>query len=300
MIGINVVIYSYKDKHVIETIENLLINSSGLYFIFVHWHDQNGVERSKLLDNLINKYDSCNGAYVHRDWDDNDGAVLYKNNRLNSIRSAKYFLFINPGTIMQKDWDKNLIDFVDNKNVVVSGNQKIQIKNKNLFFVDKVYTKNEGFTLTNYIDKNFIFGDVDLVKNNPLGHWQFPGWLKYYGEEEVSSLQFFIKDIKIYAADETILKINKYSTLDDFDYYVPFSKYHNYNQALQLFKKGYSDFTPTVDLKTIANFNNFHNFNFSNLSYLPFSTNDVEYKTRDSEYDKMDGSRFIKNIKKVD
>jgi len=300
MISINVIIYSYKDKQTIKTIENLLKNSSGLYFIFVHWHDQNGIERSKLLNNLINNNENCNGAYVYRYWDDNDGAILYKHNRLMSIKGATYFLFINPGTMMQKNWDKNLIDFVDNKNIIVSGNKKIKLKNKNLFFVDKIYSESQNFTLTNYIDKNFTFGNVNLIKNNLLNKWAFPGWLKYYGEEEISSLHFFSKNIEIYATDETVVKINRYSTLDDFNYYVPFSKYHNYNQVIDLFKKGYNNFVSSIDLKIIQNFNNFHNFDFSNLCYLPFSTNDVNYKITDSEYDKMDGSRFIKKIQRMD
>jgi hypothetical protein len=298
--SINVVMYSYKSKDAIKTLENLMKTWSKKIFIFIHWHDQNGVDRSKLLIDLINSYDLCNGAYIPVHWDDIDGAVLYKDLRLKATFGGRYHMTITPGAVLEQDWDLKLIDFVVDKNIIVSGNKKTEIFHKNLFFIDKKYTEIDNFALTNYIDRNFIFGNVTMMKNNLFGQYNFPGWLKYYGEEEVLSLQYFKDSIKVYAAPENIIKINRYSTLDDFNYYVPFSKYHNYNEAISLFKNNENSIIGKIDPEIVNNFNKFHNFSFNGLHYLPFSTNDVSYSITDSRYDKMDGRRFIKQIQKVD
>ena len=75
-----------------------------------------------------------------------------------------------------------------------------------------------------------------MMKNSFMGTYNLPGWLKYYGEEEALSLQYFKDNIEIYAAPENIVKIDGYTTLEDFNYYVPFSKYHNYNELINLFR----------------------------------------------------------------
>lgn len=300
--SINVVLYSYKGKDVIDTFKTLMQNASGKTFIFLHWHDQNGLDRSKLLIDLVNQYNFCNGAYVSVHWDSIEGAVAYKDLRLKATFGGRYHMTITPGTIMEKNWDLDLIQFLKNKNmnVIISGNKKIKITNKNKFFINKNFENNNSYTLTNFVDRNFIFGHVITMKNNSFGGYNFPGWLKYYGEEEILSLQYFKDNIDIFAAPENIVKINRYTTLEDFNYYITFSKYHNYNEALRLFKDGKNNFIDQVNHEILNNFNNFHNFNFSSLCYLPFATNDVEYKITDSRFDKNDGSRFIKQLRKVD
>lgn len=298
--SINVVMYSYRSKDAIQTLENLMKKRSGKIFIFIHWHDQNGLNRSKLLVDLINSHDLCNGSYVFMPWDEMEGAVNYKDERLKATFGGRYHLTITPGTMVGQNWDTKLINFVNKKNIIVSGNKKISFKNKNLFFVDKSYSDIDDFYLTNYIDRNFIFGNVILMKSSMLGGYNFPGWLKYYGEEEILSLQYFNDNIEIFAAPQDIVSIPGYSTLEDFNCYVPFSKYHNYNEVIKIFKDGKNTIIENIDKNNIKRFCDFHNFDFSNLQYLPFNTNDVLYKITDSSYDKIDGSRFIKQLKKVD
>ena len=158
----------------------------------------------------------------------------------------------------------------------------------------------DNFTKTNYIDRNFIFGNVIMMKNSNLGTFNFPGWLKYHGEEEALSLQYFKDSIDIYAAPENIVKIGRYTTIEDFNYYVPFSKYHNYNELISLFKNNYNNIVGPVDADIVNDFSKYHNFSFSSLENLPFPTNDVNYRITDSSYDRVDGNRFIKQIRKVD
>lgn len=298
--SINVVMYSYRDKDAIKTLENLMAKWSKKIFLFVHWHDQYGPTRNKMLEDLINSYDNCNGAYVKVEWDDIEGAVAYKDNRLKVTFGGRYHLTITPGTMVEQDWDLKLINFVKGKNIIVSGDKQIKIEKKNPFFIKKNKSDINDFTLTNFIDRNFIFGNVIMMKNSFLGSYNLPGWLKYYGEEEVLSLQYFKDKIEIYAAPENVVKINEYTTLDDFNYYLTFSKYHNYNKAIELFKNSHNSFAGKIDTEIIDNFCKFHNFDFRSLSLLPFDGNDVDYRRTDSKFDKYNGSRFIKDLRKVD
>ena len=298
--SINVVMYSYRDKDAIKTLENLMQKWSGKIFLFVHWHDQYGPTRAKLLEDLINSYDMCNGAYVKVDWDSMDGAVEYKDRRLKATLGGRYHLTITPGTMVEQDWDLKLIDFVRNKNVIVSGNKQIKIEKLDPFSIKKQFIDIKDFSLTNFIDRNFIFGNVIMMKNSFLGSYNLPGWLKYNGEEEILSFQYYKDNIDIYAAPENVVKISRYSTLEDFNYYLTFSKWHNYNEAISLFKNSYNDIVGKVDSNAVINFSKFHNFDFSSLSKLPFDGNDVQYKRSDSKFDLHNGSRFIKDLRKVD
>jgi hypothetical protein len=298
--SINVVMYSYRNKDAIKTLENLMKKWSGKIFLFVHWHDQYGPTRAKLLEDLINSYDMCNGAYVKVDWDSMDGAVEYKDRRLKATLGGRYHLTITPGTMVEQDWDLKLINFVRNKNVVVSGNKQIKINKKDPFSIKKDFSDINEFTLTNFIDRNFIFGNVIMMKNSFLGDYNFPGWLKYYGEEEILSLQYYKDNINIYAAPDSVVKVDQYTTLEDFNYYLTFSKWHNYNNVISLFKDSYNDIVGNVDPEIIDNFSKFHNFDFKTLSKLPFDGNDVQYKRTDSRFDQHNGSRFIKDLRKVD
>ena len=109
--SINVVMYSYRVKDAIDTLKNLMEKWSGKIFLFVHWHDQYGTTRAKLLEDLINSYDNCNGAYVKVPWDDMEGAVEYKDSRLKVTFGGRYHLTITPGTMVEQDWDLKLINF---------------------------------------------------------------------------------------------------------------------------------------------------------------------------------------------
>jgi hypothetical protein len=298
--SINVVMYSYKSKDAIETLRDLMNKRSMEVFVFVHWHDQNGLDRSKLLEDLINSQDACNGDYFPIHWDNNEGAVSYRDNRLKVTFGGKYHMTITPGTTLEKNWDLNLINAVKDKRIVISGNKRIKLDNSKKFFVNKTFEPISDYTVTNYIDKNFIFGNVVMMKSSSLGDYLFPGWLKYYGDEEILSLQYFKDNIEIVAAPETVLNTSNYSTLEDFNYYVPFSKYHNYNEALRIFKEGHNHIVGAIDKEIIENFSKAINFDFSSLSYLPFPHNDVTYSVSTTSYDRLGGRRFIKPVNKVE
>jgi hypothetical protein len=297
--SINVVLYGYKDKNVFNCIKTLLDNKSGKHFIFVHLQEQHPLDRSKQFADLINSYNGNNGAYVHIFWDLITGTIEPKDIRLKATVGGKYHLSMYSGVQLEKDWDDKLINFVDNNNAIVSGNKQIKIKNKNLFYIDKEYSDVSDFEITNFVDRNFIFGEVKLMKTSLLGTYMYPAYLKYYGEEETLSLQYFKDKIPVFAAPESIVKIDRYNTIEDFNVYVPFSLNHNYNEVISLFKNGKNKFV-NIDMDIVKEFNKFHNFNFDSLEYLPFPTNDVDYDMRSSGFDRLDGSRFVKQLKKID
>jgi hypothetical protein len=299
-ISINVVMYSYKSKNAIDTLADLMKKTSDNVFIFIHWHDQNAINRSKLLEDLVNTYKNCNGQYVHINWDNNEGAVNYKDIRLKSTVGGKYHMTITPGTKLFQNWDNEFINYVKDKNVIISGNKQVKFDNSKIFFVNKTFNDASDYTVTNYIDRNLIFGNVVMMKNSKLGDYNFPGWLKYYGEEEVLSLQYCTDNIQIVCAPTKLVNINEYSTLTDFSHYVPFSKYHNYNQVIKLFKTGANERIGHYGQEKIDKFSKTHNFDFSSLHWLQFWGNDVAYTVSETSYDKLGGRRFIKQIKEVE
>ena len=298
--SINVVMYSYKTKDAIDTLSDLMKKVSNDVFIFIHWHDQNAVDRSKLLEDLVNSYENCNGDYFHINWDNNEGAVDYKDNRLKETVCGKYHMTIKPGTTLFQNWDTEFINYVKDKNVIISGNKKVSFDNSKIFYVNKKFNDVSDYTVTNYIDRNLIFGNVIMMKNSKLGEYNFPGWLKYHGEEEVLSLQYCKDNIEIVAAPTNLVSINEYSTLTDFNYYVPFSKYHNYNQVIKLFKTGANELIGDVGQDVVKKFSEKNNFDFSSLHWLPFYANDVFYKVSETSYDRLGGRRFIKQYKQVE
>jgi len=298
--SINVVMYSYKTKDAIDTLSDLMKKISNDVFIFIHWHDQNAIDRSKLLEDLVNSYENCNGDYFHINWDSNEGAVDYKDNRLKATVGGKYHMTITPGTTLFQNWDTEFINYVKDKNVVISGNKQVALDNSKIFYVNKTFSDISNYTVTNYIDRNLIFGNVIMMKNSKLGEYNFPGWLKYHGEEEVLSLQYCKDDIEIVAAPTNLVYISEYSTLTDFNYYVPFSKYHNYNQVIKLFKTGANEMIGNLGQDFVKKFSEKKNFDFSSLHWLPFYANDVSYKVSETSYDRLGGRRFIKQYKEVE
>lgn len=296
--NISVLIYSYKSKNVIETLNNMLEKSSKEYNFFIYWYDQNGLDRSKLLIDLT-KSNQCHGTYISIHWDNIDGSVMYKEKGIRSIDNSEYCLIISPGVSFNKDWDKKLINFIKDKNIIISGNNKIKITKSNLFYIKKENETSDNFLLTRYIDRFFMFGKTNTMRDSRLGGYSFPIWLKYYGEEELLSLQYFKDSVDIFSCPENIIKSSKYTTLEDFNYYITFSKNHNYNQVLSLFKNGVNEIVGKIDTKIINDFCNFHSFDFSSLEYLPFYAEDVNYDRDKSKYDKIDGNRFLKPIRKV-
>ena len=296
--NIEVIIYAYKSKVVIDKIKNLLKTLSGENKILIRLLDQYQIDRSKHIDQLSEKYNkNCKIIYNHIFWDYIQSPIKLKEQRIKSS-SANYILLIDDRVNLQQNWDKHLIDFCSKNQVIVSGNGPAKLEQINDFFIKNNSIPLDYFCLTNYISENFIFAKKEIFLSIENNEYILPSYLKYYGFEENFSLQCFNQDIPIYSAPFSIYTIDDKNYFIDFNLYVPFSKIHNYNQMIQLFLNSKNDYI-NLDPQKIKKFIQYHRFNFDNLSFLPHEKNDVLYATQDSSFDKMDGRRFLNGIKMI-
>lgn len=283
---IDVIIYSYKGKLVKDVIGSLIANSSGKRKINVILMDQHPLIRQKLLANFPNLY------YNHIFWDLQISPLFYKNDAVIHSK-ADYILMLGDNVLLDKGWDEQLIEFVNETNSVVSGNKKVSISQDSLFYLEKSLTDSESFSLTNFIDRDFIFFQRDKFKR-----FNYPTYLKYNGEEEALSLNIFASGTDIYCApSQFFTKVGK-PTIQEL--YVPFSINHNYNQVVDLLHTGSNMFNDgSFWSRSVKNFSDFHNIDFLNINRLPFSTNDVAYDPANMNFNSVDARRFVARTKAI-
>lgn len=286
MSDIDVIVYSYKGKFLKDTLRYLYNNASGKRKINVIIIDQHPLNRHDLF---VNEFD-C--KYVHVFWDWQYGPCLYKHDMLSFVQS-KYVMLISDNIALSRNWDDDLVDFVGNENKIVSGNMNVKFSNKNIFYIEKHYTETKTFKLNNFIDRNLIFGLTTTIRSV-----KYPKYLKYNGEEETLSLEYYTKEIEIYNAPTSIYEIKDEPTLENL--YIPFSINHNYNEVVKLLQDGINKYTDIRNRnKSLKDFCIFHNFNFSNLKLLPFQTNDVEYDPQNLNFNKVDARKFVARTKAI-
>lgn len=294
---INVIIYSYKSKTALNTINSLLENCSEENSILVNFYDQHQFDRSKQLFEIASQYKQHKYIYSHIFWDSIKSPIKFKEEKLINSKS-QYILIVSDKITVNKNWDKDLINFIDNRPIIVSGNGSVKITNKNIFFTKAEISNNIDFSLTNYISENFIFGLKTTFDHSMINGYALPSYLKHYGFQEIMSIQFYSKHVPIYCAPTKFYNVLNYDQLEDFSIYVPFSKIHNYNEVIKLFKNNKNKYIEVLD-NSILRFSEYHNFDFSSLKYLPYEKNDVTYSIQDSKFDKIDGRRFLDGVKTV-
>lgn len=286
MNDIDVVIYSYKGKLVKDVISSVVANSSNKRKINVVLMDQHPLIREKLFADFSNLY------YNHIFWDIQVSPLFYKNDVVNHSK-AEYILILGDNVLLNKDWDEQLVDFVNKTNYVVSGNKNVSISQDSLFYLEKSLTDSESFSVTNFIDRDFIFFQRDKFKK-----FDYPTYLKYNGEEEALSLSIFASGTDIYCApSQTITKVGK-STIEEL--YVPFSINHNYNEVVQLLHTGSNSFNDGSSWsRSVKDFSDFHGIDFLNINRLPFQTNDVDYDPANMNFNSVDARRFVARTKAI-
>ena len=83
--NIEVIIYAYKSKVVIDKIKNLLKTLSGENKILIRLLDQYQIDRSKHIDQLSEKYNkNCKIIYNHIFWDYIQSPIKLKEQRIKS------------------------------------------------------------------------------------------------------------------------------------------------------------------------------------------------------------------------
>lgn len=283
---IDVFVYSYKGKFLKDVLGSLLANSTGKRKINIILVDQHPLYRGKVFSEFSKL------QYNHVFWDFQTSPTFYKKDIVERS-NAKYIMILGDNVLLSKDWDDTLISFVDLNNCVVSGNQKVSISQEPVFYLKKIYSESDTFSLTNFIDRDFIF-----FNKNKSKILNYPVYIKYNGEEEALSLNIFTSGTDIYCSPKNTFSKVGISTLEEL--YTPFSINHNYNQVVQLLKSGLNNFTNLSNrARSVEDFCIFHGIDVDQINILPFQTNDVEYDPADMNFNSVDARRFVARTKAI-
>lgn len=277
--SITAIVYSYKNKNLPRVISDLVANTESDISIYVY--DQHQIDRSKLFEH------DC-VIYNHVFWDYQISPIQYKSEIMGGSK-AEYFLIMSDEIITSKGWDIKLINFLKNKKAVISGTGKTKLVHKDKYFIGYNKEVSSDFELTQFSDKNFIFG-----KRDHLNSFMYPEHLKFYGEDEYFSISFWRAGIDIYSVPSgfyTMLNENTILTK-----YVPFSKEHNYDKAIDLMLDLYDS---GKFYRTSQQWLDFHNLDRNSINKLPYQNNDVLYDPNRLEFQDIDARKFISNTKAV-
>lgn len=281
--SIDVIIYSYKGKSLKDVVENLIDKSSGVHDINVIIFDQYPLIR----DDVFGPIRQC--IYRHIFWDHITSPCKHKSNSIKTS-FANYTMIISDTVMLKTNWDLDLINFVGNKNIIVSGKGKTSISHNGIYYLSRASEESDSFILDNWIDRDFIFGQSKTVKSI-----EYPDYLKYNGEEEVLSMSYFANGIDTYSAPSDFYYntgINSIMTT-----YHTFSKDHNYNECVSLIKSGQNKYIDLNNLaRSINEFLSIHNISKDYIKPLPFLLNDVDYDPHTMVFDKVDSKKFMTKV----
>lgn len=277
MSSIGVVIYSYKGKLLKETVRQINENLSGSHTVNVYIIDQSPIIKNNYYDNIKNV------EYKHKFWDHPYGQCHY---RFEIARNVKedFTLIISDNIFLSKKWDSILIEnYKDNS--VISGKGIPNITNDN-FFIYNNSVESNNFSLSQIVNKDFIFLKTELFKNT-----NYPTFLKYKGEAEYLSFYWFTRGVDIYSCPTDFYSVEGFNSIDTV--YVPYSLTHNYNEIIKIINNEPSKYFDPGSKRSVLNFIDHHNINKDSIYPLPFLTNDVEYDCYNNPFDKLDGRKFI-------
>jgi len=284
---IDVVIYSYKGKKLKETVTNLKEMSSGNNKVTIYVADQHPLDRTELFRSIGVKY------YTHIFWDSQKSPCSIKNQAIRNSQ-ADYVLQLGDSVMLTKNWDQNLLNFMGDRQILISGNHSIKLFNDNLFYIGVEKKDCKDFTLTNYIDRDFIFTTKKIFHH----HMKYPEYLKYNGEEETMSLDMFSANFDIYACPTEFFYLSESPTIGNI--YTPFSLNHNYNEVVTLLNTGKNKFLFLGSReRSREDFEIFHGIDLKLIKRLPFDANDVAYDPDKLDFNKVDARRFVAKTKSI-
>lgn len=285
MHSIGIVIYTYKGTNLVDCIKSIIENASPEAEIHGIVYDQHPLIRA----DKIREFPQF--TYEHVFWDHQYTPINYK--KKEALRSnTDFFMSISADISMNKDWDIELVNFVKdtNNNVIVSGRGLCTVRPHDKYFIKGSWNNelnNKSFILSNYIDRNFIF-----TKKETIRKLEFPIWMKYLGEEEMLSLDAFIKDITIYSAPLETYNDNYERNLENL--YSPFSIEHYYNTFID-----YINDERLPEHKKVLDFFRFHHIDHTKLKRIPYQRDDVMYDPNTLKIVSLGGERFIDSVKVI-
>lgn len=277
---IEIIVYGYKNKTLPECVENLINNQSGNYDLSITVLDQVNLRRQE-------KFQGHN--YIYRFWDTMTSRYRVLGQRMKNL-NADYLLFIDGSIMFEKNWDMELVMGHGGQNIVMSGNKKIIFDSSDYKFLPQYTKENISTTVqTDWINKDFIFMSRETANILPN-----PEKLKWDGLEELWSLFCVTHNIGIYAI--ATAWYNKISLpLSGYDY-IPFSRVHNYDMIIDIFKSKTNELSPVV--LDVPKLSHIHSYDFGKLSYMPFAHDDISYDPS-MDIDNMASERFHEVIKEL-
>lgn len=259
---ISILIYSYKGKNLKQSVKSIIDNTDNDFDISVI--DQNSLNRkdSFSYDDRI--------AYRHVPWDHQYGLGYFHDEFLQNAK-AEYVLLLSDEAILSKGWDTALIDYVQDRDIVLSGNGSVSLTYRDLFSFDVSVKLSNSFEHTDWVSRHSLFGRLNLIKQI-----EYPSQVKYYGYSELCSLQFFRHGIDIYSIPKSIYTDLETRNLEK--YYAPFSLEHNYNLMVdELYPdRGVARDEYLLYERYLPEFLELHGIT-KKLVKLPYPTNDVDY-----------------------
>lgn len=280
---VTVVVYTYKGKNLIESLESLYSNASENIEVNCIVYDQHPLNRQEKLSHFPNL------KYEHVFWDHQYTPINYKKKEA-ALNTSNFFLSMSSDIILKKDWDNELTRFVDsNPDWIVSGQGGTR-----LIFKDKYMLKNmwdihtDTFTMSQYFDRNFIFAAAPTIRRV-----EFPITQKYYGEEEFMSISAIKNSIPIFSCPSDYYEDTKERTLETL-MYTPFSTEHMYNNFIEYINNPGDD-----DIIAVEKFFDFHKIDYKKLKKIPYQIDDVLYDPNTLQIVNIGGERYIDSVKTI-
>lgn len=190
---INIFLYAYKNKKLQNIVDLLISKSSKQNVLFFDIYDKDNEDKRKQYSAYPNL------KYTHIFWDHKNAGPYYRNKSIDNV----YDYFFDVGNLQDicQDWDKVLVDMVDNDLVSIP---------------------------SNLINMGFIF----TTKNNAHILKQL-SLLKFYGQDLFLYYLLNKNNIKI-KTFSGFCALKKDTVLESD--YVPYSLYQNYNTVIDLVK----------------------------------------------------------------
>lgn len=285
---INVIIYSYKGKLLKDVVSNTLQKSSKKNMIYIHIYDQSTLTKQDYFD----QFDSL--TYNHIFWDKIKGPCYYRHKTIQQSKFS-YTLLLSDNIFLEQDWDEYLLKNLPNQKCIITGKNKTVLSNDGLFYFKKEEIKIDKIESTYFANRDLIFAHTKTLQEI-----EYPYYMKYYGEEETLSLLYFCNNIKMYSCPDNFYKKEGEDTIENL--YTTFSKYHNYNEMINLIKNKKNKYVSISEplMEDTLVFFKHHNIKPELVHPLPFTMNDVEYDPDVSDFDDIDSKKFMTKINYID
>lgn len=276
---IEVILYSYKNKNLRTVVDSILNNT--IDDVLVHVYDQHPIDRSTLFTDV---------DYNHIFWDKIDSPCELKGSLLHQA-IATHVLLVSDDVVVSPGWDVATKEFIDNRDIVVSGAGVIGINKVDLFSVKPLYQNTDHFFLSQYAVREFVFASREVWNK-----FSYPYQLKYNGEQEMLSLNIFRSGVDIYSAPTNLYTDLKVRTIEKL--YVPFSKDHRYNDVIdEFYKHDRDEYLQHPRWK--IEFLKLHRLHEAELKAIPYQNDDVSYRPEQLAFQDIDARKFISKTKAV-